>query len=59
MQRTGGVPQRERAFGRPRVKQFYVAGIFETALTDFDELYALTDLRVARGLFDYDGSRLT
>ena len=33
---------------RPRVKQFRIAGIYETALANFDELYVFTDLDVAR-----------
>ncbi|RMH56583.1 MAG: ABC transporter permease [Bacteroidetes bacterium] len=38
---------------RPRVKAFHVAGIYETSLSNFDEIYAFTDIRTARALFDY------
>lgn len=37
----------------PRVKQFHVAGIFETSLANFDEIYAFTDIKVARELLEY------
>ena len=38
---------------RPRAKQFYVAGIFETYLSDFDAIYVFTDIKAARALLDY------
>ncbi len=38
----------------PRVKQFYVSGIYETSLSNFDELYAFTSLDAARDLLSYD-----
>lgn len=37
----------------PRVKQFRVTGLFETALNDFDDLYAFVDLDVARTLLGF------
>ena len=37
---------------RPRVRAFHVAGIYETGLADFDEVYAYTDLATARALFE-------
>ncbi len=37
---------------RPRVRAFHVAGIYETGLADFDEVYAYTDLASARALFE-------
>lgn len=45
--------------GRPRVKQFEVRGIYETALANFDELYVFTDLETARTLFSYAASQVT
>lgn len=42
-----------QAQGRPRVKQFHVAGIFETGLGDFDDQFAYVDLGAARDLFSY------
>jgi len=37
---------------RPRVKQFHIAGIYETSLTTIDDLYVFGDLTTARDLFD-------
>ncbi len=37
----------------PRVKQFHVAGLFETALNDFDDLYAFVDIAIARSLLGF------
>jgi lipoprotein-releasing system permease protein len=39
--------------GRPRLAQFYVAGIYETLLAQFDEVYVFTGIADARALFDY------
>ncbi len=44
---------------RPRVKQFHVAGIYETALAHFDELYVFTDIDVARNLLQYGPDQVT
>lgn len=44
---------------RPRVKQFYVAGIFETSLANFDELYVFTDIGAARDLLSYGVDEVT
>lgn len=38
---------------RPRLKQFEITGIYETALADFDETYVFTDIHTARQLLDY------
>ncbi len=38
---------------RPRIRQFHVAGIFETGLADFDDQFAYIDLDEARRLFGY------
>jgi len=35
---------------RPRVRAFHIAGIYETGLADFDEVFAYTDLAAARAL---------
>lgn len=43
----------------PRVKQFYVAGIYETSLSNFDELYAFTSLGAARDLLSYPQNAVT
>lgn len=57
-----GVGERVTAFStrdenvvgfRPRARQFYVAGIFETFLSDFDEIYVFTDIGAARDLLAY------
>ena len=41
------------AGGRPRLRAFYVAGIFETGLADFDDQFAFADADAVRALFDY------
>ncbi len=46
-------------FSRPRVRAFHVAGIYETGLADFDEVFAYTDLDAARRLFDYAPDEVT
>ena len=38
---------------RPKIKKFYVAGIYETSFANFDELFVYTDIAVARELFEY------
>ncbi len=38
---------------RPRVRQYHVAGLFETGLADFDERFVFVDVDEARRLFDY------
>lgn len=48
-----------RLYARPRVKQFRVAGIYETGLVEFDELYAFTDLETARSLFGYGADQVS
>jgi lipoprotein-releasing system permease protein len=47
------------AGGRPRVKQFHVAGVFETGLGDFDNLFAYVEAEVARDLFAFDPTEAT
>ena len=42
-----------RIQSRPRVRQYHVAGVFETGLGDFDERFAFVDLGVAGQLFAY------
>lgn len=44
---------------RPRVKQFYVAGVYETSLSNFDEIYAFTSLEAARDLLQHDPDMVT
>ncbi|MEM8601150.1 MAG: ABC transporter permease [Bacteroidota bacterium] len=46
---AGSIPSGLAA--RPAVRQFHVAGIYETGLAEFDELFAYTDLDAARRLF--------
>jgi len=43
----------------PRVKQFYVAGIYETSFANFDELYVFCDINVARALLQYAPDQVT
>lgn len=49
----------EGGFRRPRVKQFVVAGIYETDLADFDEIYAFAPLAPVRDLFEYASTEVT
>lgn len=42
-----------RIQSRPRVRQYHVAGVFETGLGDFDERFAFVDLDAAAQLFAY------
>ncbi len=44
---------------RPRLKQFEITGIYETALADFDETYVFTDINTARQLLDYMPDEVT
>lgn len=48
---TRGVSADTRA--RPRVATFYVAGVFETGLGDFDDQFAFADQSRVAALFDY------
>lgn len=43
----------------PRVKQFHVAGTYETSLANFDDLYAFTSIGAARDLLEYDPDQVT
>ena len=47
------------AAGRPRVKQFHVAGVFETGLGDFDDQFAYVEIGAARDLFAYAPTEAT
>ena len=57
--RHGGQAPAVGGLSAPKVKQFHVSGIYETSLSNFDELYAFTSLEAARELFDYSGTALT
>jgi lipoprotein-releasing system permease protein len=45
-----GVPS---AFSLPRVMQFRVAGIYETGMSEYDDVYVYTSLASAQELFQY------
>jgi lipoprotein-releasing system permease protein len=45
--------------GRPRVAQFRVAGIYETSLQDFDELYVFAGIEGTRELLGYAADEVT
>ena len=53
------VARTTRNLTAPRVKQFYVAGIYETSLANFDELYAFTSIDAARDLLGYAPGEVT
>ncbi len=42
----------------PKIKQFIVAGIYETGLKDYDDVIVYTDLKTAQSLFNY-GENIT
>ena len=44
---------------RPRVRVFHVAGVYETGLADFDEVYALASLDASRSLLGFDAAAAT
>lgn len=46
-------------FERPRVKQFYVAGMYETSLANYDEVHVFTDLASARHLHHYGSDQVS
>jgi lipoprotein-releasing system permease protein len=43
----------------PRIRQFYVAGLYETLLADFDRMYVFTAIEAARTLLDYGPDEVT
>ena len=44
---------------RPRLKQFEITGVYETALMDFDQTYVFTDINTARQLLDYTSEQVS
>ncbi len=48
-----------RRLAAPRVKQFHVAGTYETSLSNFDDLYAFTTMEAARDLLGYGPNQVT
>lgn len=59
MRSTGGAGVLGGQGIRPRVKQFHIAGIYETALANFDEVHVFTDIGVARELLQYGPDQVT
>ena len=49
----------EEAPARPRVRQFHVAGLYETGLADFDDRFVFLDLEGARQFFGYGPEEVT
>jgi lipoprotein-releasing system permease protein len=45
--------------GRPRIKPFFVSGIYETSFANFDELFVFTDIDTARDLFEYGPAQVS
>jgi len=45
--------------GMPRVAQFTIAGVYESSLADFDELYLFTEIGRARQLVGYEEDQAT
>ena len=50
-----GVPS---PVNQPMIKQFIVAGTYETGLRDYDDIYIYTDIKTAQELFDF-GNNIT
>ena len=48
-----GEDNAELIFGRPRVQQFTVTGIYDTGFAEVDERFAFVDINVARRLLGY------
>ncbi len=44
---------------QPRIKQFRIRGIFESSLSNFDDLYAFTAIGPARDLLNYGPDQVT
>ena len=44
---------------RPRAKQFYIAGIYETSFARYDEYYVYSDLQSVQQLFNYVPNEVT
>lgn len=44
---------------RPKLAQFHVAGIYETSLANFDEIYVFVDLERAATLLDYEAGQVS
>ena len=44
---------------RPRVEPFYIAGVFETGLADFDDRFAYAPLEEVRSLFGFASDQAT
>ncbi len=42
---------RMNSLGPPRVKQFQVSGIYETGMSEYDDIYVYTSLEIAQNLF--------
>jgi lipoprotein-releasing system permease protein len=53
-EREGG-----RSLARPRVRQFVVRGIFETSLTNVDDLFVFGDIRAVRNLVGIPGGTVS
>lgn len=47
------------SISQPRIKQFYVSGIYETSFAHFDEQFVFTDIDATRDLFSYGLSEAT
>lgn len=47
------------SISQPRIKQFYVSGIYETSFANFDELFVFTDIKATRELFSYGPTQVT
>ena len=43
----------------PRMRRFKISGIYETSLTDFDQMFILADIRHVQKLNDWDPDQIT
>lgn len=46
-------------FARPKAKQFYIAGIYDTGFAEFDDKFAFIDIADARELLGYGPDQVT
>lgn len=53
---VNGIPT---PMNQPRIKQFYVSGIYESGLKDYDDVIIYTDINTTQKLFNLEGKATT
>lgn len=59
MRENSGANRQDLIFGRPKVQQFVVTGIYDTGFAEVDDRFAFVDIDVARKLLGYDADQST